>query len=419
MEDLYKWYKKGFESLSSQKPSPHVWDAISAELDSSSKKKKRIGFWWISGLVVFLISISGFLLTQFDSNSPIIQNRMGNIEKTYSAKPVSANNINLKTQSKKNHSSLPLNTKSKSVPTDSNLKEEFIHETQNIQNKQLGTSNQVKSETVNIISLDNEIFTSEIESLELNEPNSNYLSSLSILEIPINSELEQIISTSETEQILGAHQSVESGSRWFVGQASEVNNNWLFNHDLKDAARRESNNSIHPSFSMSHAFVIAKEIHPGKIIRAEFILAKSEGQDFLTYLEGKVQHKSIDLNYSGLTLLANKKSMKTQSILGFPLKSHWLGGVSMCLLSGSKLAIGQVENIPAGYRKMNVSLVAGYEKEVLFSKRISFASGLRLSGGLTNIFKGYDNVPSWFNRTHSGNISWTFSLRYSFNMRSN
>ena len=165
---------------------------------------------------------------------------------------------------------------------------------------------------------------------------------------------------------------------------------------------------------MSHAFVLAKEIHPGKIIRAEFIIAKSEGQDFQTYLEGKVQRKSIELNYSGLTLLADKKSMKTQSLFGLPLKSHWLGGVSICLLSGSKIAIGQVENIPVGFRKMNISLVAGYEKEVLLSKRISLASGLRIYGGLTNIFKGYDDIPSWFNRTHSGNIDWTFSLRYSF-----
>jgi hypothetical protein len=417
MEDLYKWYKKGFESLSPQKPSPHVWDAISAELDSSSKKKKRIGIWWFSGLVVILLSISGFLFTQFDSSSPRVQKKLGNIEKPQSTNTLSSGNTNIKTKSKHNNSSLSMNTKSKSVSSDSNLKEELIAESQNKQNKQLGSSNQVKSETVNI-SLVNEIFTSEIEKLELDEPNSNYLSGLSILEIPINSELEQIISTIETEQILVTQQSVESGSRWFVGQASEVNNNWLFNHDLKDAARRESNNSIHPSFSMSHAFVLAKEIHPGKIIRAEFILAKSEGQDFLTYLEGKVQRKSIDLNYSGLTLLADQKSMKTQSIFGFPVKSHWLGGVSMCILSGSKLAIGQVENIPVGYRKMNVSLVAGYEKEVLLSKRLSFASGFRLSGGLTNIFKGYDNIPSWFNRTHSGNIAWTFSLRYSFNMRS-
>ena len=417
MEDLYKWYKKGFESLSSQKPSPQVWDAVSAELDSSSKKKKRIGFWWISGLVVILISISGFLLTQFDSSSPMVQNRMGNTEKPDSVNPVLSNNTNLKTQSKKNHSSLSLNTKLKSVSTDSDSKEEFIAATQNTQDKKLDSFSKIKSET-EIIKQDSEIVNSEIENIELDEPNSNNLSGLSILEIPIYSELEPIIFTSEAEQILVTHQSVESGSRWFVGQASEVNNNWLFNHDLKDAVRQESKNSILPHMSMTHAFVLSKEIHPGKSIRAEFIVAKREGQNILTYSEGVIQRKTLDLNYSGLTLLADQKSMKTRSILGFPVKSHWLGGVSMCVLSGSKLAIGQLENTPMGYRKMNVSLVAGYEKEVLLSKRISLASGLRLYGGLTNIFKGYDNIPSWFNRTHSGNIAWTFSLRYSFNTSS-
>ncbi len=414
MEDLYKWYKKGFESLSSQKPSPQVWDAISAELDSNSKKKKRIGFWWISGLVVILISISGFLLTQFDSSSPMVQNKMGNIEKTHSANPVLSNKTNLITQSKKNHSSLSLNTKLKSVSTDSDSKEEFIAAIQNTQDKKLDSFSKIKSET-EIIKQDSEIVNSEIENIERDEPNSNYLSGLSILEIPIYSELEQIIPTSEAEQILGAHQSVESGSRWFVGQASEVNNNWLFNHDLKDAVRQESKNSILPHMSMTHAFVLSKEIHPGKSIRAEFIVSKREGQNILTYSEGVIQRKALELNYSGLTILADQKSMKTQSLFGFPVKSHWLGGVSMCVLSGSKLAIGQLENTPIGYRKMNVSLVAGYEKDVLLSKRISLASGLRLYGGLTNIFKGYDNIPSWFNRTHSGNIAWTFSLRYSFN----
>ena len=417
MEDLYKWYKQGFESLSSQKPSPHVWDAISAQLDSNSKKKKRIWVWRISGLVAILITISGFILTQFDSSSPIIFNKMGVIEKTQSVNRISSNSINQKIQSSNYQSSLLLNTNSHSESADSNLKKEAIVESENKQDELLGNFSQVKSETAKI-SQDNEIVSSEFENLKLNEPKANYLSGLSILEIAINSELKQIIQNSETGQFINSTQFVEQGSRWFVGQTAELNNNWLFNHDLKDAARRESNNSIHPSFSMSHAFVLAKEIHPGKIIRAEFILAKSEGQHFQTYLEGTIQHKSIELNYSGLTLLADKKSMNTQSFLGLPLKSHWLGGVSMCLLSGSKLAIGQIENVPGGFRKMNVSLVAGYEKEVLLSKRISLASGLRLYGGLTNIFKGYENIPSWFNRTHSGNIAWTFSLRYSFNMRS-
>ena len=417
MDDLYKWYKKGFESLTPKKPSPHVWDAISAGLDSSSKKKKRIGIRWISGVVLILISMCGFLLTQFDSNSPIIQNRMGLFDKVHSAKPISAKRINLKTQSKKNHSSLPMNTESNTVSTDSNLNEEFITETQNIQDKQLGTSNQVKSETLNT-SLENEIVNSDFENLEFNETSTNYLSGLSILEIPNNSESQQIISSNATEQIVSSTQSVESGSRWFVGQTSEVNNNWLFNHDLKNAARQESKNSILPHMSMTHAFVLSKEIQPGKYIRAEFIVAKREGQNILTYSEGIVQRKTLDLNYSGLTILADQKTLYTRTIFGFPVKSHWIGGVSMCVLSGSKLAIGQSENTPIGYRKMNVSLLAGYEKEVMLSNRISFASGFRLSGGLTNIFKGYDNIPSWFNRTHSGNIAWTFSLRYSFNTRS-
>ena len=418
MEDLYKWYKKGFESLSPQKPSPNIWGAISAELDSNSKKKKRIGIWWISGLVVILISISGFLLTQFDSSSPMVKNKIGNIEKTLSTNPVSSNNTNLKTQSKKNHSSLPLNTKSKSVFTDSKLKEELIAESQNIQDIQLGVFNQVKSKRVTI-SQDNEMVSSEIENLQINETNTHYLSGFSLFEIPIKSEFKDIMPNSEASQFIGSSQSVESGSRWFVGQTSEVNNNWLLNQDLKNAARQESKNSILPHMSMTHAFVLSKEVHPGKSIRAEFIVAKREGQNILTYSEGIIQRKTLDLNYSGLTILADQKSLYTQSIFGFQVKSHWLGGVSLCVLSGSKLAIGQLENTPMGYRKMNVSLVAGYEKEVLLSKRISLASGFRLSGGLTNIFKGYDNIPSWFNRTHSGNIAWTFSLRYSFNTRSN
>ena len=416
MEDIYKWYKKGFESITSQKPSPHVWDAISAELDSSSKKKKRIGIWWISGVVVALISIGGFLLIQFNFSSPIIQNNTGKLEKTHSVNPVSSNNINQEIQSHKAYSSLPMNTKSKPVSSDSNLKEEIIDESQNIQNKQLDSFPIIKSET-EITKQDSEIVTSEIENLELNDPNTNYLSGLSILEIPNNIESQKIILGSESERFIVSPQSVESGSRWFIGQTSEVNNNWLFNHDLKNAVRQESNNSILPHMSMTNAFVIAKEIHPGKFVRAEFIVSKHEGQNLLTYSEGIIQRKTLDLNYSGLTILADQKSINTQSFLGLPMKSHWLGGISMCVLSGSKLAVGQLEHTPVGYRKMNVSLVAGYEKEALLSKRISLASGIRLSGGLTNIFKGYDNIPSWFNKTHSGNIAWTFSLRYSFNMR--
>ena len=71
MEDLYKWYKQGFESLSShQTPSPHVWEAISAELNSSSKKKKRFLIWRIAGFIAILVSMSGLIISQFNSSPP-------------------------------------------------------------------------------------------------------------------------------------------------------------------------------------------------------------------------------------------------------------------------------------------------------------------------------------------------------------
>jgi hypothetical protein len=99
-----------------------------------------------------------------------------------------------------------------------------------------------------------------------------------------------------------------------------------------------------------------------------------------------------------------------------PVRTHWQIGPQLCVLGGSTLAVGENNYNPAEYRKLNLSLIGGLEEELFLSNQFSVAGGIRLNAGMTNIFKGVDNIPAYFNRTHTGNLALTLNLRYYLRM---
>jgi hypothetical protein len=444
-EDFFNWYKKGFDNLPPTEPPPMVWENIASALDG--KTKRRIpAFWWLSGLSTLVI---GLATASWMNYSPI--------NNEASARPVSIPNPIAKQTYTQNQYSVSKqieqsNTENSVFVKAENLNKEtnnslsnkkqaaLINQFSNSKPIALETANSsstVESNTTNsqsnqtVSRIQENITSSILFEEEAIKPIDNQLSQsqtfltkssgINLLKRPftgflpstINSEL-----TATTQQLpeLIIPKMNNSGSTWFFGVASEINNNWVFNHDLVDAMRKESMNSILPHFSSTHSLVASKEFLPNQRIRAELILSKIEGQHFVQYENGQLVRKNLHLNYSGVTLLYDYQNPSAKNLFGLALRTHWLGGVSLCYLSESKLAIGQTLVSPSGYRKMNISLVAGMEKEVFLTRQLSLGAGLRLTGGLTNIFKGYENIPSWFNRTHTGNIAGTLSVRYYLNI---
>ncbi len=433
-EDIFNWYKKGFESLPQETPPPMIWENVEAALDGKPNRRKPLGiWWWTSGLFILLVS-AGILISKMNSgsNENTANVNSSNVGKSAKNESVALYNKSLITTDLNSNSSITEIEKAEVKSNTAESNEISVQETVQPKSGLYVIPVVIEEEIAQI----NSTIEMPKEANKLNNVNQSEIKQPLLVEIP---EEELVEAPSQSNDILSSLSAIEitnqpiplvlnskeenfpafvmpsegsNGPRWSFGIASEVNNNWLFNHDFVDALRKESNNSIMPHFSSTWSFSAAKEFLPGQSIRTEFIVSKREGQHYLIYSEGMLQQKTIHLNYSGATILYDHAKLNSRIFLGIPLRTHWLVGTSVCYLSESTFAFGGQVTNPLGYRKMNVSLVGGFEKEMLFSKHLSFGTGLRLYGGLTNIFKGYENIPSWFNRTHTGNIAWTFSLRY-------
>lgn len=441
-EDLFNWYKKGFDNLPPTEPPPMVWENIASALDG--KPKRRIpAFWWWSGLSILVVGLATAVWLNYSPTSNVANAKPESFS-TQTKRPQTVMKHTAPSKQKESSNSI----QSKTVNSDNPLRETNPNQAST---EQVATANNTSFSTqkASLTSHSPEILVSTPSNPENNLENTNApvnsLNSNSLAEetnLSITQKTETILThssglilpkrsfigfelstinpelTTTTQQLpeLIIPKMNNSGSSWFFGVASEINNNWVFNHDLVDAMRKESMNSILPHFSSTHSLVASKEFLPNHRIRAELILSKKEGQHYVTYHNGQLLKKDLHLNYSGATLLYDYRNPSPKNLFGFTLRTHWLGGASLCYLSESKLAIGQTMISPSGYRKMNISLVAGMEKEVFFTRQLSLGAGLRLMGGLTNIFKGYENIPAWFNRTHTGNIAGTLSVRYYLNI---
>ena len=443
-EDLFNWYKQGFEALPQESPPPLVWENVTAVLDGKAPRKKRIALWWWSGLSILLVVLSFFafhLSPDLVGGKPVAA-KLPDHRTSTSANLQTGAAIASSEKAREQHPRILLgeNKNAQKIqdsetvkPTPATInttsaKSELTN--QSIPVQSAPTSRVDASETAGdadftaanasvppVQSESAAVPTSAQENPSDLEVSIQELATLPAQRFPES--LPELTVGETTAFPFGVYplKNKSPNPLWYFGLATEANNNWLFNHELRDALRKSSTNSLRPHFSSTWSLMAAHQIHPGKTLRAEILLAKQEGQHYLTYTEGLIQQKTIHLNYSGATVLYDQSSLRTKVLFGYPIRTHWLIGTSLCFLSSSKLAIGQEEINPQGYRKLNVSLVGGFEKEVLFSHRLSLASGFRLYGGLTNIFKGYSNIPSWFNRTHSGNIAFTVSLRYYLDLK--
>ncbi|MFM2285470.1 MAG: hypothetical protein RLZZ543_967 [Bacteroidota bacterium] len=430
-EDLYKWYKESAESLPHIEPPPMVWENVTAVLDNKGAQKKRFGFWWWTAGALVVLLLSGlFLRQQFPeqakSNATLVASKM---------KPEQI----IKGTSSTNATSVQTHSTSDEKPSE--LRKESLSEQSANTNTQkenalvVGGTERLTEENAN------PVFTPESYSVSPSIAASSNKTSTSILEehVALNSSIALAENSDKLNSLnapdlstVATEQSITSdlaelplsivpkekpvGSLWYFGLASEFNNNYLLNRDLIDALRKESNNSLLPHFSSTWAFMGAKSYAPGKAIRVEVLISKTNGQHYLTYSEGVLQKKTIHLDYSGASILYDKTSNKSMRLFGMPVRTHWQLGPEVCVLGATSLAVGTNNLIPVEYRKLNVSLIGGLEEELFLSNQFSVAGGIRLNAGMTNIFKGFDNVPAYFNRTHTGNMALTVNLRYYLRM---
>ena len=95
-------------------------------------------------------------------------------------------------------------------------------------------------------------------------------------------------------------------------------------------------------------------------------------------------------------------------------KIEFLLGPYMGVLKKAAESLNQNEiNLTENYKKHILGLTGGIQKQYHINQNLDLTTGLRLSYGITNIYKGTPIIPASFRITHPAAISITLGLRYS------
>ncbi len=204
------------------------------------------------------------------------------------------------------------------------------------------------------------------------------------------------------------------GLRYYFGFSGSMKNTWLLNYTTFRGM--ESDELLHtiPSFGMDLGLTFGYKLSKKITLQAEGFLISEINQQYRDYIRGKylsqvnrINYSLVDLQvkFSFQRLLRNQK--KTSSNI-------FLGGYTGFLQSAVLKTGDEITDRKEIYSFIDFGILLGYEYEYFITDRISFSTGLRLKTGLKNMYKGEDNIPASFRKTHTGSADANISLRYFF-----
>jgi len=189
-------------------------------------------------------------------------------------------------------------------------------------------------------------------------------------------------------------------------------NTWLLNHETFDGLKSESLTTTEIMFFPDVGLSLNYSLNKTWLLQTDLFFSSNTGQEYLKYIYGHYSRKKITLNYSTMDLSVKHK---------FTISGNFIPRSSINVLAGSYISFlhyayqkinTDLENIGSQYWKFDFGFRLGGEFELQVFDQLSIAPGLFLSIGIPNIYKGTDNIPGYFRKTHNGSAEFhlTFYL---------
>ena len=198
--------------------------------------------------------------------------------------------------------------------------------------------------------------------------------------------------------------------RLSFGFITSFKNTWLLNQETFDGLKSETLGTTEFVVFPDAGLSLDYSLNNKWLLQADAFLFSNTGQGYFDYIYGHYSRKKIVLRYSSLGISAKYKSGSERS----PRSSvNLLAGGYLSFLHGADQKINtDIESILAKYRKLDLGVRLGGEFELHLTEHLSLAPGLSLSLGLTNIYKGDEDIPGYLRRTHNGSIVFYLSFYY-------
>ena len=387
-----------------------AWDNISATLEKDTQKK---GFWYFglrAAAVAALISfgvLSVWLLSPGESEPRLAEETQittsppadtETIEPAEDQQPLTGDTRPPATEL----AELPETVVSDSEDT------QPITETEDLITPQQ-TSSDVELYTPALASIPETLIPQSIQTGIFGDA---YLAYPSSLEKPMQINIDNL-DLSESIISYAFSNNIKPPGSFSLGITTAIKNTWLINNETFEGFDRLNHNRTDLKFYPDIGINLHYQHTQRWGLKTGVFFSSSTGQTYRQYIHGKFTHRSISLNYlqwelmashtTGNRLFQNTGSVRLKSMLGF---------YTSIMNSATEVIENDQFDVKPLYAGLDYGLVLGQYLQWQPVRRVVFSPGMHVKWGLTDIYRGGNNLPLNFSNTYNRSIEFRLNVYY-------
>ena len=198
--------------------------------------------------------------------------------------------------------------------------------------------------------------------------------------------------------------------KFYLGTTGQLANTWLVNQKTISGFKSASLVSTNATFGSNFGFFAGTNLLKKVDLQADFNILAQNNQDYNEYLDGNYVSNKLKLDYSQLALSLRYNLMSN----GFLEGEHGInfGGYLAYLHNAYQNIDGEKIYLSDNYSNIDYGLLVGYEYVFPLSGHLGLGTGFRAYYGLSNIYAGGNDIPSYMNVTNNASVNITLSFKY-------
>ncbi|MGM0667481.1 MAG: hypothetical protein ACQETA_09180 [Bacteroidota bacterium] len=198
--------------------------------------------------------------------------------------------------------------------------------------------------------------------------------------------------------------------KFYLGTTGQLANTWLVNEKTISGFKSASLVSTNATFGSNFGFFAGTNLVKNVDLQADFNILAQNNQDYNEYMDGNYVTNKLKLDYSQLALSLRYNLMSQRFMEG----EHGVnfGGYLAYLHNAYQKIDGDKLYLSDNYNNIDYGLMLGYEYVFPLAGQLGLGTGFRAYYGLSNIYSGDENIPSYMNVTNNASVNITLSFKY-------
>lgn len=198
-----------------------------------------------------------------------------------------------------------------------------------------------------------------------------------------------------------------------LGITTAIKNTWLINNETFEGFDRLNHNRTDLKFYPDIGINLHYQHTQRWGLETGLFFSSSTGQTYRQYIHGKFTHRSISLNYlqwefmashtTGNRMFQNTGTVRLKSMLGF---------YTSVMNSATEIIENDQFDVKPLYSGLDYGLVLGQYLQWHPIRRVVFSPGVHVKWGLSDIYRGGNDLPLHFGNTYNRSIEFRLNVYY-------